>query len=179
MRPVAPKRLKDALPTPTPAALIHELSSCVTEADIVQVLYRGLHPLFDYGVVLLQVLEREGWYHSLAIDLGVLQDLRRRPLAGTVFGGNYKNPRTTVIVNDPKRKEQARGPGAHRMTKLSIWVPVEHRGEVIASVVYQSYRNRRVPPSETAFLDEVHKRLGVLIANADLNELTRNQARRL
>jgi two-component system phosphate regulon sensor histidine kinase PhoR len=179
VRPAAPKRLKDAVPTPTPAALIHELSSCVTEADIVQVLYRGLHPLFDYGVVLLQVLEREGWYHSLAIDLGVLQDLRRRPLAGTVFGGNYKNPRTTVIVNDPKRKEQARGPGAHRMTKLSIWVPVEHRGEVIASVVYQSYRNRRVPPSETAFLDEVHKRLGVLIANADLNELTRNQARRL
>ncbi|HEX7263786.1 MAG TPA: GAF domain-containing protein [Candidatus Dormibacteraeota bacterium] len=179
MRPAAPKRLKEAIPTPTPAALIHELSSCVTEADIVQVLYRGLHPLFDYGVVLLQVLEREGWYHSLAIDLGVLQDLRRRPLAGTVFGGNYKNPRTTVIVNDPKRKEQARGPGAHRMTKLSIWVPVEHRGEVIASVVYQSYRNRRVPPSETAFLDEVHKRLGVLIANADLNELTRNQARRL
>src|ERR1700730_15597052 len=58
VRPAAPKRLKDAVPTPTPAALIHELSSCVTEADIVQVLYRGLHPLFDYGVVLLQVLER-------------------------------------------------------------------------------------------------------------------------
>jgi PAS domain S-box-containing protein len=179
VRPAAPKRLKEVVPTPTPAALVHELSSCVTEADIVQVLYRGLHPLFDYGVVLLQVLEREGWYHSLAIDLGVLQDLRRRPLAGTVFAGNYKTPRTTVIVNDPKRKEQARGPGAHRMTKLSIWVPVEHRGQVIASVVYQSYRNRRVPASETAFLDEVHKRLGVLIANADLNELTRNQARRL
>jgi len=65
------------------------------------------------------------------------------------------------------------------MTKLSIWVPVEHRGEVIASLAYQSYRARRVPPSETAFLEEVHRRLGVLIANAALNELTRNQARRL
>ncbi len=179
VRPAATRRLKEVAPTPTPSALVHELSSCVTEADIVQVLYRGLHPLFGYGVVLLQVLEREGWYHSLAIDLGVLQDLRRRPIAGTVFANNYKNPRTTVIINDPKRKEQARGPGAHRMTKLSIWVPVEHRGEVIASVIYQSYRNRRVPANETAFLDEVHRRLGVLIANAALNELTRNQARRL
>ena len=46
-------------------------------------------------------------------------------------------------------------------------------------MIYQSYRNRRVPASETAFLDEVHRRLGVLIANAALNELTRNQARRL
>jgi signal transduction histidine kinase/transcriptional regulator with GAF, ATPase, and Fis domain len=170
--------LPEPILAPTPAALIHELSSCVTEADIVQVLYRGLQ-VFGYGVVLLQVLEREGWYHSLAIDLGVLQDLRRRPLAGSFFANHYKSPRTTVMVNDPKWREQARGPGATRTTKLSIWVPVEHRGEVIASVIYQSYRNRRVPASETAFLDEVHRRLGVLIANAALNELTRNQARRL
>jgi two-component system, OmpR family, phosphate regulon sensor histidine kinase PhoR len=174
----AGRRLQEPVQAPTPAALIHELSSCVTEADIVQVLYRGLQ-VFGYGVVLLQVLEREGWYHSLAIDLGVLQDLRRRPLAGSFFANHYKDPRTTVMVNDPKWREQARGPGATRTTKLSIWVPVEHRGEVIASVIYQSYRNRRVPASETAFLDEVHRRLGVLIANAALNELTRNQARRL
>jgi signal transduction histidine kinase/transcriptional regulator with GAF, ATPase, and Fis domain len=177
-RKAVARRLQEPVQAPTPAALIHELSSCVTEADIVQVLYRGLQ-VFGYGVVLMQVLEREGWYHSLAIDLGVLQDLRRRPLAGSFFANHYKNPRTTVMVNDPKWREQARGPGATRTTKLSIWVPVEHRGEVIASVIYQSYRNRRVPASETAFLDEVHRRLGVLIANAALNELTRNQARRL
>src|SRR5216683_3124580 len=70
---------------PTPAALVHELGSCVTEADIAQVLYRGLHPLFGYDVVNLHVLEREGWYHSLSMDSGVLQDLRRRPLSGSVF----------------------------------------------------------------------------------------------
>jgi signal transduction histidine kinase/GAF domain-containing protein len=178
VRKTASRRLPEPALASTPAALIHELSSCVTEADIVQVLYRGLQ-IFGYGVVLLQVLEREGWYHSLAIDLGVLQDLRRRPLAGSFFANHYLSPRITVMVNDPKWREQARGPGATRTTKLSIWVPVEHRGEVIASVIYQSYRNRRVPASETAFLEEVHRRLGVLIANAALNELTRNQARRL
>ena len=175
----AGRRLQEAVAAKTPAELIHELSSCVTEADIVQVLYRGLEPLFGYGVVLLQVLDREGWYHSLAIDTGVLQDLRRRPLAGSFFADHYKNPRTTVKALDPKWREQGKGPGASRTTKLSIWVPVEHRGEVIASLIYQSYRNRRVPASETAFLEEVHRRLGVLIANAALNELTRNQARRL
>jgi PAS domain S-box-containing protein len=58
-------------------------------------------------------------------------------------------------------------------------VPIEHQGEVIGSVIYQAYRNRPVPPAELAFLDEVHRRLGVLLANAYLNELTRNQARRL
>ena len=175
----AGRRLQEPVPATTPAELIHELSSCVTEADIVQVLYRGLEPLFGYGVVLLQVLDREGWYHSLASDLGVLQDLRRRPLAGSFFENNFKHPKTTVTVNDPKWREEAKGPGVGRTTKLSIWVPVEHRGEVIASLAYQSYRNRRVPASETAFLEEVHRRLGVLIANAALNELTRNQARRL
>ena len=60
-----------------------------------------------------------------------------------------------------------------------IWVPVEHQGKVIGSVIYQSYHNRRVPPDEIAFLEEVHRRLGVLVANASLNELTRNQASRL
>ncbi len=164
---------------PTPAALVHELGSCVTEADIAQVLYRGLHPLFGYDVVNLHVLEREGWYHSLSMDSGVLQDLRRRPLSGSVFVKQYANPRTVVIPLDPKRQEISKGPGAGRETKFAIWVPIEHQGEVIGSVIYQGYRSRRVPPTETAFLDEVHRRLGVLLTNAYLNELTRNQARRL
>src|SRR2546427_9642353 len=164
---------------PNPAGLVHELGSCVTEADIVQVLYRGLNPLFGYDVVNLHVLEREGWYHSLPMDSGVLQDLRRRPLSGSVFAKQYAHPRTTVIPLDPKRQEISKGPGVGRVTKFAIWVPIEHQGEVIGSVIYQSYRSRRVPSTETAFLDEVHRRLGVLLANAYLNELTRNQSRRL
>ncbi len=146
---------------------------------MVQVLYRGLHPLFGYDVINLHVLEREGWYHSLAIDSGVLQDVRRRPLRDSVFAKQYANPRTEVIPLDPKRQEMGKGPGVGRETKFAIWVPIEHQGELIGSAIYQSYRGRKVPPTETAFLDEVHRRLGVLLANAYLNELTRNQARRL
>src|SRR5882762_9357224 len=174
-----PAPVRRVVAEPTPAALIHELGSCVTEADIVQVLYRGLHPLFGYDVVNLHVLEREGWYHSLPMDSGVLQDMRRRPLRGSVFAKQYAHPRTVVIPTDPKRQSVSKGPGAGRTPKLVIWVPIEHQGEVIGSVIYQSYKDRPVPPTETAFLDEVHRRLGVLLANAYLNELTRNQARRL
>src|SRR5712691_3506160 len=178
-RPALVHRSHPAAAAATPAALVHELGSCVTEADIVQVLYRGLAPLFGYDVVNLHILEREGWYHSLPMDSGVLQDLRRRPLSGSVFAKQYAHPRTTVIPLDPKRQEISKGPGVGRVTKFAIWVPIEHQGEVIGSVIYQSYRSRRVPSTETAFLDEVHRRLGVLLANAYLNELTRNQSRRL
>src|ERR1700694_445195 len=94
-RPAARRSPKAFLPS-TPAALVHELGSCVTEADLVQVLYRGLEPLFDYDVIVLHGLEREGWYHSLAIDSGVLQDLRRRPLADSMFAQLYSDPRTTL-----------------------------------------------------------------------------------
>jgi len=179
-RVVPSRRAQKALPPSTPAALVHELGSCVTEADLVQVLYRGLAPLFGYDVVVLQGLEREGWYHMLAIDSGVLQDIRRRPLANSMFAPLYTNPRTTLVPpRDPTMEEQAKGPGAGQSPRLVIWVPVEHQGEVIGSIIYQSYRKRRVPATEIAFLDEVHKRLGVMVANASLNELTRNQARRL
>jgi hypothetical protein len=178
-RPAPARRPRPDVPEPTPGALVHELGSCVTEADIVQVLYRGLHPVFGYDVVNLHVLEREGWYHSLPMDSGVLQDMRRRPLSGSVFAKQYAHPHTMVIPLDPKRQSVSKGPGAGRTPKLVIWVPIEHQGEVIGSVIYQAYRNRPVPPAELAFLDEVHRRLGVLLANAYLNELTRNQARRL
>ena len=164
-------------------SLVHELRSCVTEADIVQVLYRGVSQ-FGYDVVVLQVLEREGWYHRVAVDTGVLQDVRRFPLAESAFRHLYAmpNPKTTYIPAGKetwKKQHQSRGPGAGRMTRFSIWVPIEHRGSVVAGVVLQSFRNRRVPASELEFLNEVHRQLGVLVANASLNELTRNQARRL
>src|SRR5712691_3760495 len=179
VKPATARRSHTETPAATPAALVHELGSCVTEADIVQVLYRGLHPLFGYDVVNLHILEREGWYHSLQMDSGVLQDLRRKPLVASVFAQQYANPQTTVIPLAPRHMLAAKGPGAGRTTKFAIWVPIEHQGEVIGSVIYQAYRYRRVPPAETAFLDDVHRRLGVMLANAYLNELTRNQARRL
>jgi GAF domain-containing protein/nitrogen-specific signal transduction histidine kinase len=159
---------------------VHELESCITEADIVQVLYRGLEPLFGYDVVVLHSLEREGWYHSLAVDSGVLQDVRRRPLATSMFAQMYVRPQITQVpIQEPTLEEEAKGPGAGRTPRLVIWVPVEHQGKVIGSVIFQSYRRRRVPATEIAFLNEVHRRLGVMIANASLNELTRNQATRL
>ncbi len=79
-RPTARKLLLEA-PARSASALVHELSTSVTEADIVQVLYRGLQPRFGYDAINLQVLERQGWIHSLAVDTGVLQSTRRPPLA--------------------------------------------------------------------------------------------------
>ena len=161
------------------SALVHELGTCVTEADLLQVLYRGLHTRFGYEAILLQVLEREGWYRSLPIDSGVLQDMRRLVLSKSTFAKLYANPRLTVVPLALSSQQRGRGPGVDRQVRLAIWVPVMHQGEVIGSVVYQSHRKRRVPDTEVAYLTEVHRRLGVLLANASLNELTRNQARRL
>jgi PAS domain S-box-containing protein len=174
----APRRSKDGL-GPSSSALIHELGSCVTEADLVQVLYRGLHPRFAYDVINLHVLEREGWFRSLAIDSGVLQDVRRRPLRDSIFARQYANPRSAVLGGASRGQQVGKGPGVGRNTKTAVWIPVEHQGELIGSVIYQCYRKRRVPPTEVAFLEEVHRRVGVLLKNASLNELTRNQARRL
>ena len=164
---------------PSSSALIHELGSCVTEADLVQVLYRGLHPKFGYDVINLHVLEREGWFRSLAIDSGVLQDVRRRPLKDSIFARQYVNQRSAVLAGASRGQQVGKGPGAGRDTKTAVWIPVEHQGELIGSVIYQSYRRRRVPATEVTFLEEVHRRMGVLLKNASLNELTRNQARRL
>src|SRR5487761_129912 len=107
---VANRRSQKPFPPSTPAALVHELGSCITEADIVQVLYRGLEPLFGYEVIVLQSLEREGWYHSLPIDSGVLQDMRRRPLATSMFAPMYAKPQITLVpIKDPTLEEQAKG----------------------------------------------------------------------
>src|SRR5207249_11848152 len=87
-----PARGNGRTPGPSATALIHELGSCVTEADLVQVLYRGLHGRFGYDVINLQVLEREGWYHSLPMDAGVLQDVRRRPVRESMFARQFAHP---------------------------------------------------------------------------------------
>src|SRR5260370_10353883 len=108
----AGRRPHPEVPAPNPAALVHELSTCVTEADLVQVLYRGLHPLYGYDVINLHMLEREGWLHSISVDSGVLQDMRRRPLSSSVFNQQDANPHTVVIPLDPKRQDSATGPAA-------------------------------------------------------------------
>src|SRR5438552_5167645 len=177
--PVSRKRVGGAA-GPSVNALVHELSTCVTEADIVQVLYRGLQGRFGYDAISLQVLEREGWYPSLAIGSGVLQDVNRRPVSESMYARQFANPKTTVLpIESHARLVIGKGPGVRTRSKMAIWAPVKHQGEVIGSVIYHTYRKRRVPPVEVEFLEDVHRRLGVLLANASLNELTRNQARGL
>jgi len=184
-RPIAPgshaaRAHSNGKAGPSVNALIHELGTCVTEADIVQVLYRGLQGKFGYGAINLQVLEREGWYHSLAVDAGVLQDIRRRPVRESTYARQFASPKTTVQpIESTRLLEVGKGPGYRPKNKVAIWVPVIHQRELIGSVIYHTYRKRRVPPAEIDFLEEVHRRLGVLLANASLNELTRNQARSL
>src|SRR5438445_1377362 len=165
---------------PSVNALVHELSTFVTEADLLQVLHRGLQGKFGYDAINLQILEREGWYHSLAMDAGVLQDVRRRPVRESMYARQFAHPNTTVLpIESNRRLEIGKGPGVTVRSKLAIWVPVRHQSELIGSVIYHTYRKRRVPPAELQFLEDVHARLGILLANASLNELTRNQARSL
>jgi PAS domain S-box-containing protein len=177
-RPTHKPKAAPKVVAPTAATLVHQLGSCATEADLVQVLYRGLAPRFGYDVINLQVLEREGWYHSVAIDSGVLQDPRRRPLRESAVAKQYANPKPTILPGS-RAQQFGRGPGAGRDARTVIWVPIHYQGEVIGSVLYQSFRRRRVPETEIDFLQEVHQRFGVLLSNAALNELTRNQAKRL
>jgi signal transduction histidine kinase len=183
-RPAVKPKIRRAsgtiIPAATPAELLHELGSCLTEADIVQVLYRNLQPRYGYEVIVLHVLERDGTFRSLPIDSGVLQDVKRRTISGSAFARQYANPKLYVLPTESKTLlKPSKGPGAGRSIKFVIWVPVEHQGKLIGSINYQSQQSRRVPASEVSFLDEVHRRLGVLLANVSLNELTRNQARRM
>jgi GAF domain-containing protein len=156
--------------------LLRGLASCATEADIVQTLYAELHPEFGYDVILLQVLEREGWFHETPMDRGVLQDVRRRRLADSVFAAHYEQPRTVADRSPAVAPARTRGPGAKKTPHGYIWVPILHRGQLVGSVSYQLYTRRPIPPEETSLLERVHEQLGVLVSNAYLNEMTRNQA---
>src|SRR5215471_13307242 len=157
--------------------LVRALSSCATEADLVQVLYGELRPAFGYDSINLQVLEREGWYHSLAIDRGVLQDVRRRLLVESFFADCYREPRARVLEPPADATHQrGRAPGVSKRPRTLIWVPVVHGGRPVGSVSYQIFLRREIPPDELALLEAVHAHLGPLVSNAYLNELTRNQA---
>src|SRR5207249_4141462 len=143
----------------------------------VQVLYAELHPVFGYDSINLHVLEREGWYHSMVIDRGVLQDVRRRQLAESFFAECYRDPVPRVVEPPAAATHQhGRGPGFATRPQLMIWVPVMHGGHAVGSVSYQLFSRRAVSDDEMALLEAVHEHLGVFVSNAYLNELTRNQA---
>ncbi|MDQ6921555.1 MAG: GAF domain-containing protein, partial [Candidatus Dormibacteraeota bacterium] len=163
------------------SSILTALASCVTESDVVQVLYGSLRMLLGFDVVALHVLEREGWYHVLAVDHGVLQDVFRRPLADSVFARNYEQPETTVVYPESHgpTAERSRGPGGRKRPQTVIWVPILQRGRALGSVIYQADVRRQVSPAELAFLEELHSHLGAVVSAAYLNELTRNQAVRL
>jgi PAS domain S-box-containing protein len=172
---------REQLSTSNRASLLNALTSCVTEADVVQVLYGSLRPRLGYDVVSLHVLEREGWYHALAVDQGVLQDVVRRPLADSAFAENYTRPETTVIHPHASGvpAHRSRGPGVRKLPQTVLWVPILQRGQPLGSVVYQVDAAREVPPEELAFLEDINSHLGAVVSAAYLNELTRNQAVRL
>jgi GAF domain-containing protein len=155
------------------------LGSCLTEADIVQVLYSTLHQAFGYDVINLHVLEREGRLHTLVVDHGVLQDVRHHLVAESSFVEHYHDPKPHVGHPTGLPAHQGRGPGVRKPPKTYIWVPIFHRSQTIGSVIYQLEAHREVPAEEVAFIEGIHSQLGVLVSNAYLNELTRNQAVRL
>ncbi|HEX6487988.1 MAG TPA: ATP-binding protein [Candidatus Dormibacteraeota bacterium] len=158
--------------------LVRALESCATEAELTQTLYQFLHPVFDYQVVTLHVLERDGGYHATPVDEGVLQERVRGTLDRSVTRPLYEKAKTAVVRPD-RGLSRSRGPGRGQEPSLLIWAPIAHRGEVIASVLYECTESRHVPSRELALLEEVHKELGVLVANAYLHEITRDQAARL
>lgn len=142
-----------------------------------QTLYAELHPVFGYGSINLQVLEREGWYHSLAIDRGVLQDVRRRLLAESYFADYYREPKSRVIQPSTATAYlTGRGPGSTKRPRTLIWVPIFHTGQLVGSISYQLHFRRPVDAEEVALLEGIHAHLGALVSTAYLNELTRNQA---
>jgi PAS domain S-box-containing protein len=156
------------------------LASCLTEADIVQVLYADLHPEFGYDAINLQVLGREGQVHNVAVDHGVLQDVRHSQLSESSFAGHYQEARARVdYPNGEAASLRGRGPGARRRPRTVVWMPIFHRTQTIGSIAYQLDALREVPDSEVGLLEQIHSQLGVLVSNAYLNELTRNQAIRL
>jgi len=156
--------------------LAKALRTCATEADLVQVLYAHLRPLFGYDVLNLHVLEREGWYHYAVMDSGVLQDIRRHRLVDSYFLSRYRAGTPAAGHFTEARFEHGRGSGAPRRPQTYIWMPIHHHEGLIGAVIYQLFERRSVPPEEMRFLGEVHAQLGVLVSNAYLNALTRNQA---
>src|SRR2546425_7766059 len=148
------------------ARLVRALPSCGTEADIVQLLYSELRPVFAYDPITLCVLEREGWVQFLAIDHGLLQDVRRRRLSESIHAPNYEQFETVISYLEPAKRgltEEARGPGLDKYPQTLIWVPIQFHGRVIGAVIYHLLARRRVPAFERALLEDVHAQMGVVV----------------
>src|SRR5690348_4451291 len=149
----ASERRANVLRTGLQGRVVRALSSCATEADLVQVLYAELRSEFGYDSINLQVLEREGWYHSLAIDRGVLQDVRRRLLVESFFADCYRDAKPRVLEPpDAAAHLRGRGPGVSGRPRTLIWVPVLHGGRPVGSVSYQLFDRREIPAGEVALL---------------------------
>lgn len=162
---------------PDLGVLTGALSTCTTEADIAQVLYARLSGPLGYDVVNLQVLERDGWMHRIVVDQGVLQDVRRLRVETSYFAEHYRKGETYAgHSGGAALLEHARGPGSAVPPRTYVWVPVHHRGQLVAAVIYQMHERRLIPDDELAYLGDLHRHLGALIVNAYLHELTRNQA---
>ena len=168
----------DPDPTSFRQRLVGALESCATEAEIAQVLYTSLSPVYGYQVVTLHVLDRGGGYHAIPVDAGILQERLRGDMARSVTRRLYAAGETAVVRPDTN-VSRARGPGRGHEPNLLIWVPLRNRGEVFASVLYEVAQARPVPPDELEFIEQIHSDLGVLVANAYLHETTRDQASRL
>lgn len=173
---IAPEPGRAAAAFPELAALLRALGTCVTEADIAQVLYARLTGPLGYDVVNLQVLEREGWIHRVVVDQGVLQDVRRLPVSNSYFEAQYRAGVIHAGHFEEPELEYGRGPGRPETPRTFIWVPVHHRDQLVAAVIYQMHDWRLVDDDEIGFLEELHQHLGPLIVSAYLHQLTRNQA---
>lgn len=148
-----------------------------SEAEIVQVLHAELHPVFGYDSINLQVLEREGWYHSLAIDRGVLLDTRRRLVVESFFADYYRDPKPRVVKPLGASHRSSDGSGVAERPRMLVWLPVIHNGLVIGSVSYQSYAFRDISREEIELLELVHEHLGGFVSDAYLNELNQDVLR--
>ncbi len=159
--------------------VLKALENCATEADMAQVLYQTLRPALGYEVIGLQVLEREGWYHAVGVDEGVLQDRLRRQLSETFAGPLYAAGVPAVLHPERDFLNTSRGPGGERVPRTVIWIPLERQGSILGGVLYQTYADRDVPAPELRFLVDLNSQMAALVANAYLNEVTRDQAVRL
>ena len=100
--------------------------------------------------------------------------LRRAAGRAPPSPGRLVSSRTTTSIAESRASTPAaargqqvgKGPGAGRNAQVVPVDPCRAPGELIGSVIYQTYRKRRVPPTEIAFLEEVHRRMGVLVTNA-------------
>src|ERR1700736_152386 len=153
-------------------ALLDALKSCALPVDIVQVLYAGLRSAGPYDVVVLQVLEQDGWYRYIAVDHGVLQDANRRRLSDFPFASSFERPQANVVHTSAEVVTQpGRGPGGGKKPRTVIWVPILHGTRAIGAVLYQSDAWRLVEEREIAFLESVHEHLGEILVRTSLNEL--------